>query len=356
MIYFSNQHAFTIKKDGQMSNEFSVVSLFSGCGGLDLGFMGGFSYKGQYINSKPFKIIKAYDFNEACVDTYKLNIDDHIEAADLSVLSASAMPKADVLIGGFPCQDFSSCGPKKGLSSERGRLYNALVDYMHVHKPKLVIGENVPHLEKIDNGMAIKQIVHDLSAAGPGYTFQVWKLFAPEFGVPQTRTRLFFVGVRNDIVGIPVSPKPVFSEKKYRAIDWAIQDLEDILDESIPNQGQYFKASKAKKGNGQGDEKNRRGEPSYTVRANAKSRVHFHYGLNRRLTVRECARLQTFPDEFIFPHSATVNIMQIGNAVPPLLASYVADSCANFLRTAESKTNRRSKLQQARRKSDEVSL
>jgi DNA (cytosine-5)-methyltransferase 1 len=99
----------------------------------------------------------------------------------------------------------------------------------------------------------------------------------------------------------------------------------------VPNQSQYFKASKAKKGNGQGDEKSKTGTPSYTIRANAKSRVQFHYYLDRRLTIRECARLQTFPDNFILPHSATTNIMQIGNAVPPMLAHKVALSISNFL-------------------------
>ena len=107
--------------------------------------------------------------------------------------------------------------------------------------------------------------------------------------------------------------------------------MEKIADETIPNQSQYFKASKAKKGNGQGDEVSLPDQPSYTIRANAKSRVQFHYALSRRLTVRECARLQTFPDSFFFPHSATTNVMQIGNAVPPMLGHRVASNIADWL-------------------------
>jgi DNA (cytosine-5)-methyltransferase 1 len=107
--------------------------------------------------------------------------------------------------------------------------------------------------------------------------------------------------------------------------------LANVTDESVKNQSQYFKASKAKRGNGQGDEMSNPDKPAYTVRANAKSRVQFHYSLPRRLTVRECARIQTFPDAFIFPHSATTNIMQIGNAVPPILAYRVAKSIHSFL-------------------------
>lgn len=111
----------------------------------------------------------------------------------------------------------------------------------------------------------------------------------------------------------------------------------NVVDESIPNQSEYFLASKAKKGNGQGDEANKIGVPAYTIRANAKSRVHFHYSLDRRLTVRECARIQTFPDTFTFKHSKTTNIMQIGNAVPPMLAHEVGKAIASFVATEEFK-------------------
>jgi DNA (cytosine-5)-methyltransferase 1 len=139
------------------------------------------------------------------------------------------------------------------------------------------------------------------------------------------------VAVRDDLQGFPVMPKGTYTEDHYRSTRWAIEDLEGISDDSIPNQSQYFRASRAKKGNGQGDETTSADSPSYTIRANAKSRVQFHYSLDRRLTVRECARLQTFPDTFEFPHSATSNIMQIGNAVPPILGNKVARAIAKYL-------------------------
>ena len=193
----------------------------------------------------------------------------------------------------------------------------------------MVLAENVPHLARMRGGSVIETIVNDMQNAG--YRFKVWNLFAPDYGVPQSRTRLFFVGVRNDINGFPNQPIPTHSHD-HRTIEWAIDDLLEITDGTIPNQDQYFKASRAKKGNGQGDETNKIGSPSYTIRANAKSRVQFHHRLERRLTVRECARLQTFPDDFAFPHSATTNIMQVGNAVPPMLAHQVARSIADFMK------------------------
>ncbi len=312
----------------------TVMSFFAGCGGLDLGFLGGFNWHGESFRRLPFDVVTALDNNEQAIATYNRNIPgNHGAVVDLAKVLTSSLAPADVLIGGFPCQDFSSCGPKRGLESDRGQLFRVLSRYMKKHKPKIVVAENVPHLARMSGGTVIETILK--SFEGTGYKFAVWDLFAPDFGVPQRRSRLFFIGVRNDIVesyGFPVKPVPKFANQ-HRSIDWAIDDLIPIKDDSIPNQSQYFKASKAKRGNGQGDEKNRCGEPSYTIRANAKSRVHFHHKLPRRLTVRECARLQTFPDTFTFEHSATSSVMQIGNAVPPILGHAVASSIAKFMKS-----------------------
>ncbi|PKQ29947.1 MAG: DNA (cytosine-5-)-methyltransferase [Actinobacteria bacterium HGW-Actinobacteria-10] len=310
----------------------TVTSFFAGCGGMDLGFLGDFQFLGEKTEKLPFEVIESFDYDAKAVATYRANIDQRIEIRDLADPRVDEMKGADVLIGGFPCQDFSSCGPKRGLTSERGQLYRALVSYMRTHQPMVVVAENVPHLERIHGGEALVQIMADFQAAG--YRFEKWRLFAPDYGVPQNRTRIFLVGVRKDITGHPVKPSPTHIGS-HRSIEWAIRDLEPVVDESVANQSQYFLASKAKNGNGQGDEVSRADEPAYTVRANAKSRVQFHYKLPRRLTVRECARLQTFPDDFIFVHSATTNIMQIGNAVPPLLAHHVARSVATFVESAQ---------------------
>lgn len=312
-----------------MSNEISVLSLFSGVGGLDMGFEGGFEFKGKKYKKLAFKIVSSYEKDAKCVETINKNGIIPVSEKELVASEAASLEKAQVLIGGFPCQDFSSCGPKRGLESDRGQLYQVLVNYMKEHKPLLVCGENVPNLARMQNGNVLKKIVHDFK--DQGYKVQVWDLFAPDYGVPQSRRRLFFICTRDDLPGEPVMPKATHINS-YNTTSWAISDLEGCLDESFPNQSQYFMASKAKKGNGQGDERCKADQPSYTIRANAKSRVQFHYKLDRRLTVRECARLQTFPDNFVFPHSATTNIMQIGNAVPPVLAHAVASSLQKYLK------------------------
>ena len=318
------------------NTSYSVVSYFCGCGGLDLGFRGGFKYHNEDYRKLPFNILKAYDNEPRCIETYNNYFGhDCAEVKDLSSAKPNEMPKADILIGGFPCQEFSSCGPLGGLESERGRLYQTMIAYMNEHKPRMVIGENVINLERMEKGAVLQTIKNDLSNAG--YEVRVWKMFAPDYGVPQRRTRLFIVCVRSDVYeknGFPIEPKAEFKEN-YRSIEWAIGDLENITDNTIPNQDEYFGASKAKKGNGQGDESNQKDKPAYTIRANPKSRVQFHYSLDRRLTVRECARIQTFPDDFAFRFSKTVNISQIGNAVPPILAHLVAISVADYLRMIE---------------------
>ena len=210
-----------------------------------------------------------------------------------------------------------------------------MISYMEEHNPIMVVGENVINLERMEKGAVFETIKNDL--ANSGYEVRVWKMFAPDYGVPQRRTRLIIVCVRNDVYekyGFPTEPEAKFKDH-YRSIEWAIGDLVNVTDNSVPNQDQYFGASKAKKGNGQGDESNKKDKPAYTIRANPKSRVQFHYSLDRRLTVRECARIQTFPDDFTFKFSKTVDISQIGNAVPPILAHLVASSVAEYLDSME---------------------
>jgi len=222
----------------------AVVSYFCGCGGLDLGFRGDFQYHGEYYEKLPFEIVGAYDNNLQCIETYNRYFGEHAKHLDLSTVDAADIQSADLLIGGFPCQEFSSCGPLGGLESERGQLYKTLIKYMETHKPKVVIGENVINLERMNNGQVLATIVNDLRAVG--YKVEVWKLFAPDYGIPQRRTRLFFICVRNDLDGFPVKPEPEFVNT-HRSIEWAIGDLIHVTDESIPNQSQFFGASREKR-------------------------------------------------------------------------------------------------------------
>lgn len=317
------------QKDGNVPSEWpTVLSFFTGCGGMDLGFLGGFKYLGQLYSALPFRLVHAYEIDEKAVETYRLNLGHDISVVDLQAADLESFPKVDILSGGFPCQDFSSCGHKLGLKGHRGELYLVMRDYMKIHQPKVVVGENVPHLERMQGGKVLRQIQGDLEDAG--YRFKLWRMCCPDYGLPQSRTRLFFVGVRRDLKGFPEMPAPTHFLGRV-TIDDAISDLERIEDESVPNQSQYFVATKATAGAGQGDQKSQAGELAFAVRANSKARVHFHYSLERRLTVRESARLQAFPDEFVFPHATQTNILQIGNAVPPIVGHHVANAISEYM-------------------------
>jgi DNA (cytosine-5)-methyltransferase 1 len=304
-----------------------VISFFSGCGGMDLGFLGGFEYGGQLYPALPFRIAGAFDFDQRAIETYRLNLGTHGQIADLTKVNSAELPACRLLIGGFPCQDFSSSGSKSGFAGSRGMLYRVLVDYMMAHQPEIVVAENVPHLKRLSDGKYLETILREFEDCG--YNFDVWELHCPDYGLSQSRRRLFIVGVRKDIAGFPLRPHPSHAHK-YRPIEDAIQDLVAVTDETVTNQSQYFVATKATAGGGQGDHTNRRGELAYCIRANAKARIQFHYELERRLTVRECARLQSFPDEFVFPFAAMSNMLQIGNAVPPIVGYQVASSIAEF--------------------------
>lgn len=311
------------------SENHKVVSLFSGCGGLDLGVLGGFEYLGKRYVPLPFEIIHAVDNSQDAIDAYHLNLGSHAILSDLTTEKIERIPKAEILMGGFPCQDFSSSGPKVGLNGKRGNLYQVLTEYMTHHRPKIVLGENVPHLARLRRGEYLSTIIHDFESVG--YRFDVWDLYAPDYGLPQSRRRLFMIGVRDDIKGFPYKPSKTH-EGKHVPIEDGIGDLVGVKNESVTNQSQYFVATKATAGGGQGDHTNRIGSVGYCIRANARGRIQFHYKLQRRLTVRECARLQSFPDEFIFPYSTQRNMTLIGNAVPPILGYSVAKSLEVFLK------------------------
>lgn len=328
-----NSNPIVVQKqlhDSIHETPWSVISMFSGCGGFDLGAEGGFSFLGKYHEKLPFEVIAAYDNDAKACETYRLNIGNNIECVDLTEVPKDEFPSADILIGGFPCQDFSSCGPKTGLDGDRGRLYKVMVKYMEDHRPKIVIAENVPFFLTLHNGAIAEEVLREFR--GCGYEFAIWQVYCPDYGLPQSRTRIFLVGYENSAgeKPIPMQPAPTHVFNPV-FIDHAIRDLETISDEAIPNQSQYFVATKATAGAGQGDQTSKRGALGYAVRANPKARVHFHYELERRLTVRETARLQSFPDEFVFPHATSKNFMEIGNAVPPIIGHAVMRQIADFM-------------------------
>ena len=333
---------------------FKVVSLFSGCGGLDLGIEGNFSYLGNYYHKNPFQIIWANDINVKATKTQKLNFPNlnvvcgdivrilEMQEAKDNLLTPNnfKLPKyADVVIGGFPCQDFSFAGKRQGLLVQRGKLYQSMAKVIKILKPKVFLAENVKGLLTWENGLAIKTIIKDFSRLGYKVDYKLFN--TADYGVPQTRERVIIVGIRKDLKSNLEWPKPTHSLtdaslKKWLTIKDAIGDLEnEEKHNSLPNSGY----SKAKLCLGkQGNTVTKADKPAPTMRAEHHGNIEFHYCLPRRLSAREAARIQTFPDDFVFLQSTTDAYIQIGNAVAPVFAWHMAQMLKKILQNGENKS------------------
>jgi DNA (cytosine-5)-methyltransferase 1 len=324
------------------TEKYSVVSLFSGCGGIDFGFKGGFNYLNKFYEKNNFDLIFANDIDKSACETYFHNFGHSPLNKDIREVKLDEIPKADIVLGGFPCQDFSLSGKRKGLNSQRGQLYlemKRIVDYL---KPKIFVAENVDGIRtsKHDDGSALEKILNDFRSIGYNVKYEV--LNAADYEVPQTRIRVIIIGLRNDINSEIFFPKSILSEN-CKTNPWisskiAIDDLWDKLDSSHINNHTTRDYSKAKFYPGkkmQGNYQIKAHKPSVTIRAEHHGNIEAHYRTNnlkdpenmnywRRLSVRECARLQSFPDTFDYPVSVSKAYKQIGNAVPPVLGWHIA--------------------------------
>ena len=318
-----------------------VVSLFSGCGGLDLGF-----------EKAGYKIIWANEFDKDIWATYKFNHPStFLDTRSVTEIDESQIPDCDVIIGGPPCQSWSEGGAKRGLNDKRGRLFYDYIRILKAKQPLFFLAENVSGMLLDCHKEALAGIKQSFMDAGYHLYFKM--LNACDYGVPQDRKRVFFIGVRNDIKAEYVFPDPL---KKKHTLRDAIADLPnnptpvpnglfyDRPQPSFPNHEYmtggfssiYMSRNRVRSWD----------EASFTIQAQARQApihpqapkmtfinqnerefVKGQESLYRRLSVRECARIQTFPDNFIFLyHNIAIGYKMIGNAVPVKLANEMAKS------------------------------
>lgn len=384
-----------------------VISLFSGAGGMDLGFV-----------KAGFDIIWANDFFKEAVQTYKKNIGEHIVLGDITKISSDDIPNdADVIIGGFPCQGFSVANTKRSMQDKRNFLYKEMLRVIKDKKPKFFVAENVKGLLSMENGEIIKMIVRDFEDLGYKVDYKI--LNAAEYGVPQIRERVLIIGNRigmenpfpkkthyidtmvkglkpaptteqtigflsdvrlsnnpielsngeiiyNHIASTNVADK--FWGRKYDVNQHDICDYlkfwrdksgwttskvdkhfgyaytaghwfrKDNNSGSIPKPEDWWELKKILGFDNKYDkqvttlvEKEIKYEqslritnwerPSDTITATS---PEIHVNKKRRLSVRECAMLQTFPMNFVFTGSLNRMYTQVGNAVPVQLATLIA--------------------------------
>lgn len=326
---------------------YKVVSLFAGCGGLDLGLEGGFTALNQFFPENPFHVIWANDINAKACKTMELNFPNtEVVCDDITKVLENKLeiPKADIVVGGFPCQDFSLAGKRRGLTVQRGQLYLSMAEVVKQVKPKIFLAENVKGLLSWEDGLGIRTMVSDFENLG--YNVEYRLLHTADYGVPQTRERVIIIGVRKDLNTMPIFPKPTHSQlpegnlKPWMTLKEAIGDLEDDKKHfCLPNSGY----SKAKLFPGtQGNSITKADRPGPTMRAEHHGNIEFHYSKGRRLSAREAARIQSFPDDFVFVQSTTDAYRQVGNAVAPIFGWHLAQALKEMLKNDLSgRTNRK---------------
>jgi len=301
-----------------------VVSLFSGAGGMDLGFI-------RAGNS----VVWANDNFKDAVETYKLNLGDTIILGDIRAIPSKSIPKCDMVIGGFPCQGFSIANWKRKLVDTRNFLYQEMVRVIRDKQPRFFLAENVKGLASLGQGRALQAILRDFS--GAGYKVHTTVLNAADYGVPQNRERLFLFGVRNDLKFEGLFPPPPTHGERNSMFDLNLRPKLSVGDalkgipepDDAPNMPNHTCSKYKLTFNGYlGHRALDPAKPSPTVTARGDERggvvVLPHPNGRRRMTARELAIIQSFPEDFVFVGSRTSAYRQIANAVPPRLAESIS--------------------------------
>lgn len=325
----------------------NLISLFAGAGGMDLGF-----------KKAGFKIVVANEFDKTIWETYEKNHENPLIHGDIREIASSSLPECDGIIGGPPCQSWSEAGALRGINDDRGKLFFEFIRILKDKQPKFFVAENVSGMMAKRNSQAVRNITHLFSTAGKGYDVFIKMLNAKDYNVPQDRKRVFYVGFRHDLNVDFQFPPP--SNKKI-TLQEAIGDLTDTAipaleknktngnDCIVPNHEYFignFSTIYMSRNRVRGWD-----EQSFTIQAGGrhapihpqappmikveKDKQIFVSGsenLYRRLSVRECARIQTFPDNFTFYYKSLGDgYKMVGNAVPVELAYALAKQIRKYI-------------------------
>ena len=298
-----------------------VVSLFAGAGGLDLGLVGA-----------GHQVVWANDNFDDAAATYRRNIGNHIDTRDIRDVPSSEIPDCDIVVGGFPCQGFSVANWGRRTDDPRNQLFREMVRVISDKRPRYFIGENVRGLISMSNGDALAEILKAFAAAGSGYNVRHCLVNAADYGVPQTRVRLLILGTRSDQPDIhcfppaPTHARPDLAEMlgvpPWQSVGDALAHFpEPEGDEGIPNHSRSLYKLTFNGHLGHRFVDPQRPAPTVTARGDERGGVVVlhHPGNRRRMTARELAAVQSFPDTFVFVGTKTSAYRQIANAVPPRL-------------------------------------
>lgn len=314
-----------------------VASLFCGCGGTDVGLLGGFDFLGDNYAKNPMEIVYANDIEESACRIFEENFGVIPDRRDIRTVPASEIPEIDVLTGGFPCQSFSivAQNPKRlGYKDERGMLFFEMCRILREKQPKCFIAENVKGLLSANKGEAFPLIISEFEKSGYQVTHKL--INAAAFGVPQKRERVIIVGIRNDLGFKYEFPDDVLAEDDYAVLGDVVENQVDEKYFFSEKAVQGMRAAKRDMNKGRAQDLNKPcntvGSHLAKVSLNSTDPVLLDGGRYRRFTPREVARIQSFPESFKLIGVEGAQYRALGNAIPPVMFWYVAHQLCELLR------------------------
>lgn len=314
-----------------------VASLFCGCGGTDVGLLGGFDFLSKHYAKNSLEIVYANDIDENACAIFERNFGIKPDGRDIRFIKSEEIPEFDILTGGFPCQSFSiiAQNPKRlGVKDDRGKLFFEMCRILREKQPKCFIAENVKGILSANNKSAFPLIIKEFEESG--YIVSYKLLNAVNFGVPQKRERVIIVGIRKDL---------------GKVFDFAclpqegsipIATLSQVIEKNVPEK--YYFSQKAVDGMMKKRDSMNKGraqdisQPCNTVGAhlakvslNSTDPVLLEGERYRRFTPREVARIQSFPETFELLGSEGAQYRALGNAIAPVMFWYIAHNVSKLL-------------------------
>jgi len=321
---------------------YKVISLFSGCGGADLGLQGGFSFLGKRYSRQQVEFVHASDVDEMAVQTYNHNFDHKAVVADIKKLNFRK-GSADIVIGGFPCQQFSTVNPTKNPNRKENQLFWEMARVIDQVRPKVFIAENVKGFYTLAGGKYFNLAKKEFESLG--YRVYHKLINCADYGVPQLRQRIIIVGVRKDIKSDFIFPKPLHGAESSPKNAWV--PLKKVIKSLIPEDERFYFSERAVLGAKNAKPNMKRAvaqdleKPCLTITSHlAKVSINSRDPVllvdpkkekYRRFTPREAASIQSFPETFEFPVSDTRAYKQIGNAIPPAMFWHIGKALIALL-------------------------
>lgn len=314
-----------------------VASLFCGCGGTDIGLLGGFDFLGKHYTENEIDIVYANDIDDNACSIFKENFNVTPDNRDIREVDSNDIPEFDILTGGFPCQSFSiiAQNPKRlGVKDDRGKLFFEMCRILKDRQPKCFIAENVKGILTANNKSAFPLIIKEFEDCGYNVKYDI--LNSANYGVPQKRERVIIVGFRKDLkIDFEFPDVEINCETDYTPLKKVIENKVDekYYFSQRAVDGMLKKRATMNKGRAQDIEKpcNTVGAHLAKVSLNSTDPVLMVNGRYRRFTPREVARIQSFPESFKLIGSEAAQYRALGNAIPPIMFWYVTNKVIEYL-------------------------